>query len=422
MSVTVTSPAPGATVKGTIQVTATTSVKRFELATLTLDGRQVGGPDLALPISFSLDTTKWPDGTPIPDGNHAIGVSVKYLTAGGRDRWQSSPGVVVAIQNLVVPPPPPPPSGGCYWGAGMDGPDTYAHYYGNPAPDGRNWVNAPWGNTGNTWERFEQNAGKKVSLCGMGMYPPWMNQSFDVNAFTIMFNRGAIPLVFMGQNIDVLADVAAGKHDAAIGAWADAVKAWGKPFFYRPWSEMNGDWWSWGQATPASVYVAAWRHLKDVCDQHGATNITWLWNININYFAAATPRYPGDGYVDWTGIDGYNKGASSVPFATIYKPTYDYLLQLAPTKPIIIPEVGSVEYAAGVKAAWITDMLKNGLPQFPKIRGVMWFNWYFQQTNFPIESSPATQAAFHDAIQDARYLAGAPVASWPALSKVPVPA
>jgi hypothetical protein len=40
MSVTITSPTAGATLTGTVQVTATTNVLRFELATLTVDGTQ----------------------------------------------------------------------------------------------------------------------------------------------------------------------------------------------------------------------------------------------------------------------------------------------------------------------------------------------------------------------------------------------
>ena len=64
---------------------------------------------------------------------------------------------------------------------------------------------------------------------------------------------------------------------------------------------MNGSWFAWGSAQPASDYVAAWRRSHDVANAAGATNITWVWCPNIDPADALTPcerLYPGDANVD----------------------------------------------------------------------------------------------------------------------------
>jgi beta-mannanase len=40
--------------------------------------------------------------------------------------------------------------------------------------------------------------------------------------------------------------------------------------------------------------------------------VEWVWNPNIDYAGSVPlPRlYPGDGYVDYVGLDGYNWGTS----------------------------------------------------------------------------------------------------------------
>ena len=46
--------------------------------------------------------------------------------------------------------------------------------------------------------------------------------------------------------------------------------------------EMNGTWYSWGyEHVPAAVFVAAWRHIVNVFRAVGATNVTWMWTVNI---------------------------------------------------------------------------------------------------------------------------------------------
>ncbi len=260
------------------------------------------------------------------------------------------------------------------WGAWMDGDTVY-----NPA-----WGDAPFDSR--TWDQFETNTGKQVSIC----------QFFPNSATVSNFNttclagvntiraRGAVPLITMGPTGVSLASVAAGTYDTQYTTWFTQAAAWGHPFFLRWAAEMNAADNDWGTASgnpfsnTAADFVAAWRHVHALAVAAGATNISWVWCPNVD-FTGATPFsqvYPGDAYVDWTGLDGYNRSSpgSSKTFSTVFLSSYTQLLALATSKPIMIAEVSSREIAVD-KAAWITDMLGTQLPQnFTQVKALVWFN------------------------------------------------
>ena len=89
------------------------------------------------------------------------------------------------------------------------------------------------------------------------------------------------------------------------------------PFFLRFNREMNGFWFPWGDEVNGNKpgeFVTAWRHVHDIFTEVGATNATWVWCPNIDLTRKLqTPLqdlYPGDDYVDWTCLDGFNWGTT----------------------------------------------------------------------------------------------------------------
>ena len=107
-----------------------------------------------------------------------------------------------------------------------------------------------------------------------------------------------------------------------------------------PWSEQtNGN--------SAGQYVLAWKHVHDIFTSVGATNVTWVWCINVEGSGetSMSELYPGDSYVDWIGMDGYNWGGTSghswQSFTSVFSQTYTDIQSLAPSKPIIIAETAS---------------------------------------------------------------------------------
>jgi hypothetical protein len=346
------------------------------------------------------------------DKGSTLRSKVTATNKAGSASAQSAPSAVVTAGTSSI-----------YWGAYMDGNDTYDYLYGG------SWGDAPW--DANTWNRFESNAGKRVSIVHWGLGTPWDN---DFNHWKTTFEmvraRGDLSAVDMSTGSVPLRDIAGGLRDASIRTWMQQAAAYAHPLFLILDVEMNGTWEPYSpgvNGNTASDFVNMWRHVHDLAVQAGASNLTWVWAPNVdprNLFTPYSQVYPGDGYVDWTGLDGFNMDGTS-SFSWLYGPSYNALLQLAPTKPIMVTQVASVEGGNG-KAAWITDALSTQLPQsFPQIKALAWFNWRFYAQStwwaYEIESSASSQAAFATGIATAYYAPGGGFGNLPLLKKINPP-
>jgi mannan endo-1,4-beta-mannosidase len=230
-------------------------------------------------------------------------------------------------------------------------------------------------------------------------------------------NYGAIPFFSWGsQSIPVpgdlnepafqLADIAAGAYDGYIREFAEGARDWGHPFFLRFNWEMNGDWFPWAEnanGNQPNDYILAWRHVHDIFTQVGATNATWVWCPYVNAKPGLGPLakyYPGDEYVDWTSLDGFNWGRNSVnpqpwtSFDKIFGPSYRTITnKLAPTKPMLLAEMASGG-GARAKSAWIDDMFKQLRTKYRRIRGLIWFEQTDRGVQWPLETAPSVTKAF----------------------------
>jgi hypothetical protein len=280
-----------------------------------------------------------------------------------------------------------------YWGAYMEGSSTY----------GGSYRNAPWDD--GTWQAFERMAGKRVSIVHWGVPPPWQ-ASFNaqLSQHQKILRAGALELLDMTSGTVPLSEIAAGKYDSWIYAWARQARAFAHPLFLRWDWEMNGRWFPWatmpGQATTPDDYVAAWRHIHDVFVSAGAKNVSWVWCPNVAFGGSTSfgAIYPGPAYVDWTCLDGYNKGGQySTTFVNLFTPSYRALLKLAPDKPMMIGETASVD-DSGKKAGWISTALAALPTTFPRIKAFLWFNWSISENGttwaWQIDSSPESAEAF----------------------------
>jgi hypothetical protein len=279
-------------------------------------------------------------------------------------------------------------------------------------------------------DQFETRAGKKQSIVHWG--EPWkMNgtmMGFQTEQMEKVRLRGQIPMLDwnswnLGAPVDdpnfKLSRIYGGVYDAYITQWATDAKAWGHPFFIRFDHEMNGWWYGWSEQRNGNQpgdYVKAWRHVVDIFRKVGATNATWVWCINITD-SRSTPiaqMYPGDNYVDWTAMDGYNKAtdaASWFSFDQIFsahpwshKNTYGELVALAPSKPIMVAETATSK-TGGDAGAWIKQMLADLPTKYPQVRALVWFNWNAGDASlaWPIESSAGQTAGFKAGIASSYY-------------------
>ncbi len=184
-----------------------------------------------------------------------------------------------------------------------------------------------------------------------------------------------------GYNAQDLVD---GKADEYIRDYAKGVKAYGEEIWLRPLHEANGDWYDWGVGkkdagnTDANV-AEAFRHIVNIFREENVTNVKWVWTTNASNQGSGTTltgNYPGDDYVDYISIDGYNWGkcqswSSWQTFSQVFKKAYNALANI--DKPLFIAEISSSELG-GNKAEWITDMFEHFATDFSRVFAVMWFS------------------------------------------------
>ncbi|HEY3553211.1 MAG TPA: glycosyl hydrolase, partial [Solirubrobacterales bacterium] len=211
-----------------------------------------------------------------------------------------------------------------------------------------------------------------------------------------------------------LGAVISGRYDDYIREFALKAKAWGHPFFLRFNWEMNGFWFPWGEGINGNApgqFVAAWRHVHDIFTAVGATNATWVWCPEVDLHNKLTPLaelYPGDEYVDWTGLDGFNWGKRAgspgwQTFNQVFHRTYrEIVTAIAPSKPMMLPEVASSN-KGGNKPAWIKDMLAKVRHRYRKIRAIVWYDVIDRGTGWPIENRPQDGNAFRTGIAPYAY-------------------
>lgn len=204
--------------------------------------------------------------------------------------------------------------------------------------------------------------------------------------------------------------------------WANGIAGFGAhvyvSFDHEPELPRNAI-----RGTPAD-FVAAWRNLVDVFRSHGATDVTWIWNVtaysfrdvNGHWYAAA--YYPGDDYVDAIGAEDYNWEGCRPGIPQPYRPFGNPINGLRlfgllhPDKPLTIMEYGAAYSSAfeGSQAQWLTQMHQTlEQPAWHQIAMVSYFDPNDRPTvcDWRLTGSSAVQA-FADMANDPYFGATTP--------------
>ena len=257
------------------------------------------------------------------------------------------------------------------------------------------------------WATFDDAAdevGRRQSM--VGFFGGW-DESYRANAVTRAWQRGMLPMLTwesrpIASKNDVvdepdytLPKIIAGDFDAYLTQYAKDIAATGLPLAIRLDHEMNGVWYPWAEQTGSGApingnavgdYVKMWQHVHDVFEANGANQyVIWVWAPNIvNNLPAANQTtdflralYPGDAYVDWVGVSGYQrppyKADNDATFSYTYDRTLDQLRAITDKK-ILLAEVGASEIG-GTKPAWVTSFFRGFDPgQNDDVIGFAWFN------------------------------------------------
>jgi hypothetical protein len=223
---------------------------------------------------------------------------------------------------------------------------------------------------------FEDMTGKKIAWAYFsnnwdeGIVFP----SENVN---IIKSTGKIPFIRMMARSEFeenladpvyhLLDFVNGAYDAQLTAWATAAKNCNSPLLVEFGTEVNGDWFPWngkycgggttdGYGDPSypdgpEIFRDAYRHIIDICDQQGATNITWFYHFDDESSPEESWNdpalyYPGDDYIDWIGISTYgpfDRGENYIKPSELLNSAYDQMKSVSENKPYAILEFGVTE-------------------------------------------------------------------------------
>jgi mannan endo-1,4-beta-mannosidase len=236
------------------------------------------------------------------------------------------------------------------------------------------------------------------------VFAPWRREDIEdlfERLLPRIWNAGRVPLLTWEPYLaaetppTIARRIAAGDFDSYLAEWASRLADWladgesgtaDRRLYLRPAHEMNGDWYPWsptvGDSTPDD-YITMWQHVHDALAREGigSDQCQWIWCVNHadvgDYSAEAC--YPGDEYVDWVGVDGFNWGRSQgwsdwqTP-AAVFEAMFERMERF--DKPLCVPEVGCSSLTAdgsdpGRKADW----LRAALDYFDgRVQLYCWFN------------------------------------------------
>lgn len=145
------------------------------------------------------------------------------------------------------------------------------------------------------------------------------------------------------KQMDIITDILKQVQDAHI------------PVLFRPYHEMNGDWFWWCGRKGPDGYTALYKQLFHYfTEHHKLNNLVWVWATDRPW-EGVEEFYPGDRYVDILGSDIYPVKDYPEVFRQEW---YDRMVALAKNKPLALSEcsVMPTEEILGKQPRWIWIM------------------------------------------------------------------
>lgn len=194
-------------------------------------------------------------------------------------------------------------------------------------------------------------------LDGSGVFHPDPQLLGDISHGRVPVISWACDSSGMNTNSDHVIAGGDPGEDAVITATAKALAQYPGPVLLRWMWEFNDlanhqDCLGYTSGTPTqqvySDFIGAWRHIWQLFQSAGATNVVFLWNA-AHYDAdgnADDPHgfYPGNNYVDWIGIDTYQRSETETfddDFGLFYS---DFTTSRFESKPLMVGENGAQNF------------------------------------------------------------------------------
>lgn len=232
-------------------------------------------------------------------------------------------------------------------------------------------------------DKFKEAFKKRPAL--IVLFVDWSHFPNE-DALDAMFSQEIAPLITWepwdaisknGINPDA---ILSGQYDEYIRAFAKKLELKKRRIYLRFAHEMNGDWYPWsGAHWGPEKYIQVTRYIHRKFNDEGVREIRWIFSINAENVPATNHYflyYPGDRYVDYIGLDGYNWGETKSwsrwrSFKNIFQSIYLEIIKRY-KKPVIITEFASTS-KGGDKAVWIREAMRE-IKKMSYVRYALYFN------------------------------------------------
>lgn len=269
-----------------------------------------------------------------------------------------------------------------------------------------------------TLDTAEQQLGVKAGV--VGIYQDWVhNTAFPTALVSTISARGSVPMISWepwdswkpssNQPAYTPKLIASGKYNKLVDTWLLGAKKYNKTVLVRFAAEMNGDWQAWSpnkltNKVTATHYVSMWKYVVNRAKMLGVTNVKWVWNpiVKAGETTPMETMFPGEAFVDWTAMDGYNwgfvKGWGWQSYDDIFASTVPVLKRLAPTKPWMIAETACAPDSR--QAEWVMNTFTRANQDGAK--AVVWFQ-FNKETDWRLTSNTATINAVQSLLTSSQF-------------------
>lgn len=142
------------------------------------------------------------------------------------------------------------------------------------------------------------------------------------------------------------------------------LKDEGVVVMWRPYHEMNGDWFWWGNQQNPQGYKELWQWTFDyLTNEKGLDNLLWVYSASdgwdsVSYIDDPFNMYPGDDYVDIFGLEKYSGSTTDLTITG-----YDYVVQNS-DKPLGLAEFGPSLGISDYDYSILIDAIKTKYPEY----------------------------------------------------------
>lgn len=181
------------------------------------------------------------------------------------------------------------------------------------------------------------------------------------------------------------------------------------PIVFRPWHEMSGSWFWWGDTRcTAEQYKRLYRYTYEYLTGCGCRNIVWAYSPNLADQTETVEHYeqfyPGDDVVDLLGIDIYQREPDNAQYQKWLRSELDVVKQVGAKhrKLIALTETG---YNDVPDPKWFTQVLLPVLREYPLCYVLLWRNaWDKPEENYIAAPGKVSEADFRCFHADGRTL------------------